>query len=89
MSLSFTEVIIDFDTIIKTNLKSSYLFFERKGSGYLHLGIVLKNSEYVPETFFEEPTDYYIKNQKILKVKELSIYNSKGELVLKEYPNKQ
>ena len=66
--LSYTDVIIDFDI---TKLKQSklvntkFILYEKKQNGNRQLCIAgdSKNG-YYPETFFFEPKDYYIKNQK-------------------------
>ena len=85
LSLSFTEVIVDFDkSKLTTKLNSKYIFFEPKNEGYLHLGIVDNGKHYSPESFFFENSNYYLKNQRIVKVKQIIIYNEKKEIILQE-----
>ncbi len=82
LSLSKSDVIVDFDpSLIATKLKSKYLFYEKTDNGYLHLGIVNNGKEYILETFFVEPTDYYIKEQKTLKIVTRKVFDSKGILI--------
>lgn len=86
LSLSFNEVIIDFNKkILNTLLKSDYILIEAKNKGFFHLGLVKTDSGiYVPETFFFETTNYYTNNQKILKIKEITITDPSGKIVLHE-----
>jgi len=85
LSLSFNEVIVDFDrSILTTLLKSDYLLIEKKDLGWLHLGLVISNGIYVPETFFFDDTGYYQRGQKVIKVKEITIRDAHGNIVLFE-----
>ena len=85
LSLSFNEVIINFNrTILRTILRSNYIFVESKNGGYLHLGIVFDGRIYVPETFFFDTTDYYKRNQTVIKIKKITITDSHNKIVLEE-----
>ena len=85
LSLSFNKVIVDFDnTKVATKLNSQYIFIESRDSGYLHLGIIKHNDEYYPETFFFDSTDYYSRNQKVVKIKAIQIFDERNTLQLEE-----
>ena len=85
LSLAFNEVIINFDkTLLSTNLQSDYIFIDRKGSGNLHLGIAFNGSEYYPETFFFNSTNYYTRGQIIIGVKRIRIFDENSNLVLEQ-----
>ncbi|MCT4584089.1 MAG: PBECR4 domain-containing protein [Peptostreptococcaceae bacterium] len=95
-SMLFEKIIVNFDSskVPSTKLNSNIILFQDKGNYYLHLCLAqdnlnLKNPMiYYPETFLVRDDDYYIKNQKILKVKELKIIDSKKQNVLYVYnPN--
>ena len=77
-TLSYTDAIIDFDSMLAhSQIKSAYLLFEQKGSGYNHLGIAVdpvSGTRYV-ETFFYEATDQYLKGQTIEPIMEYTIYD--------------
>ena len=80
LSLSYTDALIDFNAnLICSSLKSKYILFEKKEQGYNHLCIAqsIKVTKYV-ESFFYNSTDLYIRNQKIIKVKKIKIYDSKA-----------
>ena len=86
LTLSYTDVIVDFNPdLIGSVLKSKYILFERKDAGYDHLGIAKDQSggTYV-ETFFYNPTDIYIKNQRVLPITKLKIFDKQGNLYLED-----
>ena len=87
LSMSYTDVIIDFDaTKIGSHLKANHILYEqREGQGYNHLCIAqdVKNKKYA-ESFFFNPTSLYIQNQKTMKVKNVKIYDEKGNLYLED-----
>lgn len=85
LTISYTEVIINFDaSLIGSNLRADYILFELKeGQGYNHLCIAGKAEKYV-ESFFYNPTDLYIRNQVISKVKKVKIYDNNGNLYLED-----
>lgn len=87
LSLTYTDAIIDFDaTRIRSNLKAKYILYEQRNQqGYNHL-CVAKDSlgqKYV-ESFFYNPTDLYIRNQKTVSVQRVKIYDDKGILYLED-----
>jgi len=77
-TLSYTDAIINFNSsLAHSQIKSDYLLFEQKGTGYNHLGIAVdpvSGLRYV-ETFFNEATDQYIKGQTIEPIVEYTIYD--------------
>lgn len=86
LSLSYTDAVIDFDAAkIGSSLHASYILFEKKSSGYNHLCIAEDSfSEKYAESFFYNPTDIYIRNQNIIKVKAVKIYDNKGSLYMED-----
>lgn len=62
-----SKLIIDFDysKAPKTKLLSKYLLYKQYEDGYSILGLRYDSQKnlYIPETFFFEKTDYYIKDQ--------------------------
>lgn len=86
LSLSYTDALIDFNAdLICSSLKSKYILFEKKEQGYNHLCIAqsIKVTKYV-ESFFYNSTDLYIRNQKLIKVKKIKIYDSKGNIYMED-----
>lgn len=85
-TLNYTDAVIDFDAKrIKSKLKSDYLLFEEKASKeYNHLGIATdtKTKTRYIESFFHQPTDMYIKNQQIVKVKGFTLYTPDKEIIV-------
>ena len=86
LSLSYTDAIVDFDaTKIGSSLQASYVLFEKRETGYNHLCIAEDSfSEKYAESFFYNPTDRYIRNQNIVKIRTVTIYDDKGSLYLKD-----
>ena len=80
-TLSYTDAIIDFDAEkAHSIIKSDYLLFEQKGTGYNHLGIAVDNKSgkrYV-ETFFYEPSAQYIHGQVVEPIVKFTIYDISG-----------
>lgn len=78
-TLSYSDAIIDFDkTIAHSRIKSDYLLFEQKGSGYNHMGIAIdrdSGDRYI-ETFFYENSNQYLVGQTIVPIVEYTIYDS-------------
>lgn len=63
---SSAKLIIDFDySKVNTKILSKYLLYKQYEDGYAILGLRYdpQKNLYVPETFFFEKTDYYIKDQ--------------------------
>lgn len=86
LTVSYTDAVIDFNASqIGSVLQSRYILFENKGVGYDHLGIAYdkQGSTYV-ETFFYNPTDLYIRNQKIVKIKRVQIFDKTGDLYFED-----
>lgn len=73
-------------TIINSKLHGDYIFFEKqKTQGYNYLSVAMdaKQNGYV-ESFFNSPTDIYIRNQQIVKVDKVEIYDKDGKLYLED-----
>lgn len=86
LSISYTDAIIDFDaTKIASTLQADYILCEKKELGYNHLCIAKDDSDkkYV-ESFFYNPTDIYIRNQTMVKVKNVKIYDNKDKLYMED-----
>jgi len=88
-SLSYSDVIIDFDVtkLSKSKLKNTkFILFEKnKNLENRHLCIAGNEIKgFYPETFFFEPSDYYIKNQKIEKVKKFKIIKPDGRIYFED-----
>lgn len=86
LTVSYTDAVIDFNALkIGSVLKSNYILFENKGKGFDHLGIAVdKLGRTYVETFFYNPTDLYIKNQKIVKIKKVQIFDDMGNLYFED-----
>ena len=87
LSLSYTDVILDFNpALIGSDLKARYVLFEEREKGcYNHLCIAEgeTNKKYL-ESFFYEPSDRYLKNQKQIKIRKVEIFDNKGNLFLED-----
>ena len=86
LTLSYTDVIVNFNPqLIGSVLNSKYILFEKRAAGYDYLGIAKDRSgrAYV-ETFFYNPTDIYIRNQKVLPITSLKIFDKQGNLYLED-----
>ncbi|MCM1049491.1 MAG: PBECR4 domain-containing protein [Clostridiales bacterium] len=86
LTMSYTDVIVDFNAaLISSNLKSKYILFEKREQGYNHLCVAEDgNGKKYAESFFYNTTDLYIRNQKILKIKGVKIYDNFGALYLED-----
>ena len=89
LSLSYTEAIVNFNPCkIGSTLKSDFVLFERKDSGYNHLCIATAvpfvYSDCYLESFFYRPNDMYIANQTIVKVREVRIYDQNNKIYLED-----
>ena len=86
--LTYTDVIVDFDVNKLANSKltnTKYILYEAEQEGYKQLCIAGKGSnEYYAETFFFEPSDDYIRNQKTVKVKRVQIIAPDGTIYLED-----
>ncbi len=85
-TLTYTDAIINFNPLlINSKIKSDYILFEEKANNeYNHLGIGVDpqtKKRYI-ETFFHQPTDMYIKNQLIEKVKSFTLYSPDNKVIL-------
>ena len=85
--LSYTDVILDFNPIlIGSDLKAKYILFEETEQGcYSHLCVAETNENicYL-ESFFYEPSDLYIRNQKRIKIRNVKMFDNKGKLFLED-----
>lgn len=87
-SLSYSDVIIDFDVtkLSKSKLKNTkYILFEKDTKGNRHLCIGGNHSEgFYPETFFFEKSDYYVKNQIREKIRKFQIIKADGTIYFED-----
>ena len=88
-SLSYTDVIIDFDItkLAKSKLtKTKFILFEKNDKQEnRHLCVAGNEKDgFYPETFFYEPSDYYLKNQVQEKIKKFQILNSDGSVYFED-----
>ena len=86
LTISYTDAIVDFNaSLIGSNLKAKYILFEKKKQGYNHLCVAEdgKGKKYA-ESFFHNPTDLYLRNQRIIKIKRIRIYDDSGKLYLED-----
>lgn len=86
LTMSYKDVIVDFNaSLIGSNLKAKYILFEKKAQGYNHLCVAEdKNGKKYAESFFYNSTDLYLRNQRIIKVKCIRIYDNFGALYLED-----
>lgn len=87
-TLVYTDAVINFNSLlINSKLKSNYLLFEEKvNKEYNHLGIatdVITKKHYI-ETFFHQPTDMYIRNQQVEKIKSFTLYTPDNEIIVED-----
>lgn len=87
-TLNYTDAVIDFNpALINSRLKSDYLLFEeRPVNEYNHLGIAIDNQNGVryAETFIHADSNYYIKGQKISKIKKFVLYDKKNNVIVED-----
>ena len=87
LTLSYTDAIVDFNPkLIGSKLKGDYILFENKqplGYNYLSVAEDVKKNRYA-ESFFYNPSDLYLRNQAIVKVKKVEIYDAKGNVYLED-----
>ncbi len=87
LTLTYTDAIVNFDaSLIGSKLRGDYIFFEnQKSQGYNYLSVAkdAQQKRYA-ESFFYNPADCYIRNQKIVKVAKVEIYDKDGKLYLED-----
>ncbi|MBP5438163.1 MAG: hypothetical protein J6Y30_09305 [Treponema sp.] len=88
-SLSYSDVIIDFDItkLAKSRLKNTkFILFEKnKNQENRHLCIAgNQTGGFYPETFFFESSDYYVKNQTLEKIKQFQIIKADGSIYFED-----
>ena len=87
LTLTYTDAIVNFDaSLIGSKLRGDYIFFEnQKSQGYNYLSVAkdAQQKRYA-ESFFYNPADRYIRNQKIVKVTKVEIYDKDGKLYLED-----
>ena len=87
LTLTYTDAIVDFDaSLIGSKLRGDYILFEnQKSQGYTYLSVAkdAQQKRYA-ESFFYNPADRYIRNQKIVKVSKVEIYDKEGNLYLED-----
>ncbi len=87
LTLTYTDAIVEFNAaIIGSKLKGDYILFEnRQLQGYNYLSVAKdKKQKRYAESFFYNPTDLYIRNQNIVKVSKVEIYDKNGNLYLED-----
>ena len=85
LSLSYTDVVFN-PALIGSDLKAKYVLFEEKEDGcYNHLCVAeaSANKKYL-ESFFYEPSDLYIRNQIQIRIKNVKIFDDKGNVFLED-----
>lgn len=87
LTLTYTDAIVNFNSLlIGSRLRGDYILFEnQKSQGYNYLSIAkdAQQKRYA-ESFFYNPTDLYIRNQNIVKVSKVEIYDKEGNLYLED-----
>lgn len=86
LTVSYTDIIVDFNAdLIRSSLKAKYILFERKNQRYNYLCVAegADGLKYV-ESFFSNPTDLYIRNQTMIKIKSIRIYDDKNKLYFED-----
>ena len=87
LTLTYTDAIVNFDaSLIGSKLRGDYILFEdQKSQGYNYLSVA-KNAQHkrYAESFFYSPADRYIRNQNIVKVSKVEIYDKDGKLYLED-----
>lgn len=87
LTLTYTDAIVNFNSLlIGSRLRGDYILFEnQKSKGYNYLSIAkdAQQKRYA-ESFFYNPTDLYIRNQNIVKVSKVEIYDKEGNLYLED-----
>ena len=87
LTLTYTDAIVDFDaSLISSKLRGDYILFEnQKSQGYNYLSVAKDTQQKrYAESFFYNPSDRYIRNQKIVKVSKVEIYDKDGKLYLED-----
>lgn len=88
LTLTYTDAIVNFNaSLIGSKLHGDYILFEsQKSQGYNYLSVAkdAQQKRYV-ESFFYSPTDLYIRNQNIVKVSKVEIYDKDGNLYLEDF----
>jgi len=87
LSLTYTDAIVNFNaSMIGSKLRGDYILFEnQKSQGYNYLSVAkdAQKKRYA-ESFFYNPTDLYIRNQIIVKVRKVEVYDKEGKLYLED-----
>lgn len=85
LSLTYTDAVVNFNaSLIGSKLRGDYILFEnQKSQGYNYLSVAkdAQQKRYA-ESFFYNPADIYIRNQNIVKVSKVEIYDKDGKLYL-------
>jgi len=83
LTLAYTDAIVDFNAaLIGSKLRGDCILFEnQKSKGYNYLSIAKDehNNRYA-ESFFYNSSDSYIRNQKVVKVDKVEIFDKEGKL---------
>lgn len=87
LTLTYTDAIVNFDaSLIGSKLRGDYILFEKrklKGYNYLSIAKDAQQKRYA-ESFFYHLSDSYIRNQNIVKVSKVEIYDKNGNLYLED-----
>lgn len=87
LTLTYTDAIVDFNPLlIGSKLRGDYILFEKqKPQGYSYLSVAKDaHSKRYAESFFYNPTDIYRRNQNIVKVSKVEIYDKAGNLYFED-----
>lgn len=87
LTLTYTDAIVDFNPLlIGSKLRGDYILFEnQKSQGYNYLSVAKDaHGQRYAESFFYNPADIYMRNQNIVKVSKVEIYDKVGNLYLED-----
>lgn len=87
LTLTYTDAIVDFNpSLIGSKLRGDYILFENhKSQGYNYLSVAKDSKEKrYAESFFYNSADLYIRNQKIVKVCKVEIYDKNGRIYFED-----
>lgn len=88
-SLSYSDVIIDFDItkLAKSRLKNTKFILVEKNKNQENRHLCIAGNQtggFYPETFFFESSDYYVKNQTLEKIKQFQIIKADGSIYFED-----
>ncbi|MBR5798880.1 MAG: hypothetical protein IKY23_02345 [Lachnospiraceae bacterium] len=87
LTLTYTDAIVNFNALlIGSKLRGDYILFEKqKTQGYNYLSVAMDaQQKRYAESFFYHSTDLYLRNQNIVKVCKVEIFDKEGNLYLED-----